>query len=304
MAEAVADPAAADPGAGGRTDWRALGVLLLGACIIGLSPILVRLTEAGPAAAGFWRLTFALPLLALITQRTAGAIGRPPKMALWAGVFFALDLGFWHYGIHYTSVTNATVLSNLTPVVVTAFAWIFLKQRPAALFLVSVAAALGGAWLMAIEKGGGGHLVNQPLGDAFSALTALWYALYFLCMAQGRKTESASRLMFWVSLVGAPLMMVAALLLREPILPTSTLGWCAVAGLGLMHVTGQGSIAWAMGRLPTSTASVVVLIQPIVAAILGWRLFGEPIGPLQALGAAVTLGGVVLAQWASRPKPG
>lgn len=294
----MADAAASAPE---RTDWRALAVLLVGACIIGLSPILVRLTEAGSAAAGFWRLTFALPLLAVMTYRNAGSIGRPSKVAIWAGVFFALDLGFWHYGIHYTSVTNATVLSNLTPVVVTAFAWIFLKQRPALLFLVAVALGIGGASLMAIEKSGA--LVNQPLGDAFSLLTALWYALYFLTMAQGRKTETASRLMLWVSIVGAPLILVAALLLREPIFPTSALGWGAVIGLGLMHVTGQGSIAWAMGRLPTSTASVVVLIQPIVAAYLGWLLFAESIGPLQALGAVVTLGGVVLAQWASRPKP-
>lgn len=295
MAEATIEPKAA-------TDWRAVGVLLFGACVIGLSPILVRLTEAGPAAAGFWRLTFALPLLALLTLRNTGRIGRPSKIALWAGLFFALDLGFWHYGIHYTSVTNATVLSNLTPVVVTAFAWIFLKQRPAALFLVAVAAAVGGAWLMAIEKGGGA-LVNQPLGDALSVFTALWYALYFLCMAHGRKTEGASQLMFWASLVGAPMILVAALALGEPLLPSSTLGWGALVGLGLMHVSGQGSIAWAMGRLPTPTASVVVLVQPIVAAYLGWLLFAEAIGPLQALGAAVTLAGVVLAQWASRAKP-
>ncbi len=279
--------------------WRPLAALLGGACIIGLSAIFVRLADTGAAAAGFWRLVFAIPLLALMTVRTTGAIERPPKMALLAGLFFALDLGFWHYGIHYTSVTNATVLSNLTPVVVTAFAWIFLKQRPGWLFSLAVAAAVGGAWLMAIEKGGG-RLVNQPLGDALSAVTALWYALYFLAMAEGRKTEGASRLMLWVSIVGAPLMLVAALLLGEPILPGSLVGWAACLGLGLMHVTGQGSIAWAMGRLPTSTASVVVLIQPVVAAYLGWLLFAEAIGPLQALGAAVTLGGVVLAQWASR----
>lgn len=292
---------AAEPRAG--TDWRAVGVLLVGACIIGLSPILVRLTEAGPAATGFWRLALALPLLALLTVRTTGRIGRPSPLALWAGLFFALDLGFWHYAIHYTSVTNATVLSNLTPVVVTAFAWIFLKQRPAALFLVAVAAAMGGAWLMAIEKGGG-NLVNQPLGDAFSVMTAFWYALYFLCMAEGRKTEGASQLMFWVSVAGAPLLLAAAFIGREPILPTSAMGWSALVGLGLMHVGGQGSVAWAMGRLPTATASVVVLVQPVVAAWLGWLLFAEVIGPLQALGAAVTLLGVVLAQWASRPKPG
>jgi drug/metabolite transporter (DMT)-like permease len=281
--------------------WQALAVLLMGACIIGLSAILVRLAETGPAAAGFWRLAFAMPLLAVMTVRTVGSVGRPPKMALWAGLFFALDLAFWHYGIRYTSVTNATVLSNLTPVVVTAFAWIFLKQRPGWLFLAAVAAAVGGAWLMAVEKGGGA-LVNQPLGDALSAVTALWYALYFLAMAEGRKTQGASRLMLWVSIVGAPLMLATALALGEPIAPASLAGWGACLGLGLMHVTGQGSIAWAMGRLPTSTASVVVLVQPVVAAYLGWLLFAEAIGPLQALGAGVTLGGVVLAQWASRNK--
>lgn len=292
MTETVAHPHA-------PTDWRALGVLVLGACIIGLSPILVRLAEAGPAAAGFWRLAFALPFLAVLNRRAVGRIGAPPRIALWAGLFFALDLGFWHYSIRYTSVTNATVLSNLTPVAVTAFAWIFLKQRPRALFLVAVAAAVGGAWLMAIEKGGGG-LRNQPLGDALAVLTAVWYSLYFLTMAEGRKTEGASRLMFWVSIVGAPMMLVAALGLGEPLFPAGPMGWAACVGLGLMHVTGQGSIAWAMGRLPTSTASVVVLVQPVVAAWLGWVLFAEPLGPLQGLGAAVTLAGVVLAQWASR----
>jgi drug/metabolite transporter (DMT)-like permease len=43
-----------------------------------------------------------------------------------------------------------------------------------------------------------------------------------------------------------------------------------------------------------------VLVQPVVAGYAGWILFGEALGPLQAMGAAVALGGVVLAQWASR----
>lgn len=279
--------------------WQALAVLVLGACVIGLSPILVRLTETGPAAAGFWRLAVALPLLALMTRRANGPITKPSPLALIAGLMFSLDLGFWHYGIKFTSVTNATVLSNLTPVVVTAFAWIFLKQRPRALFLVAVAVALGGSWLMAMEKGGGPG-VNPPLGNLLSATTAIWYALYMIAIGEGRKREGASSLMFWSSVVGAPLLLVASLILHEQIMPLGPAGWAACVGLGLMHVAGQGSIAWAMGRLPTSTASVVVLVQPVVAAWLGYVLFGEAIGHLQAIGAAVALGGVVLAQWATR----
>jgi drug/metabolite transporter (DMT)-like permease len=289
----------------GQERWQAIAVLLLGACAIGFSPIFVRLAEqagVGPAAAGFWRLAVALPILAIMTRRVAGTISRPSKIAVVAAVMFALDLGFWHYGIKYTSVTNSTVLSNLTPVVVTAFAWIFLKQRPRALFLLAVAVAVGGSWMMALEKGGGPGL-DPPLGNMLSVTTALWYALYMLAIGEGRKTETASSLMFWSSVIGAPLMILGALLLHEQVMPSTLMGLGACVGLGVMHVAGQGSIAWAMGRLPTSTASVVVLVQPVVAAWLGYVLFAEAIGPMQAAGAAVALAGVVLAQWASRPRP-
>lgn len=298
MTEGVADDGQA------TRRLQALAVLVLGASIIGLAAILVRLSDAGAAATGFWRLVFATPFLALMAFRTGGLHGPPSKWALLAGLFFALDLGFWHYGIQYTSVANATVLTNLTPVVVTAFAWIFLRQRPRALFLVAVAAAVGGASMMAIEKTGGTPS-NQPLGDTLSLITAFWYALYFLTITEGRKSEGASRLMLWAGLAGAPMLLAAAALLGEQLVPLTPGGWAACVGLGLMHVAGQGSIAWAMGRLPTPTASVVVLVQPVVAALLGYVLFAEAIGPLQGLGAAVTLAGVVLAQWASRAaRPG
>ena len=124
-----------------------------------------------------------------------------------------------------------------------------------------------------------------------------------MAIGEGRKREGASRLMFWSSAVGLPLVLIGALALNEQIIPLGPGGWAACVGLGLMHVAGQGSIAWAMGRLPTPTASVVVLVQPVVAAGLGYVLFAEALGPLQALGATVTLGGVILAQWASRVRP-
>jgi drug/metabolite transporter (DMT)-like permease len=281
--------------------WRALAALLFGASVIGVSPILFRLAEVGPAAAAFWRLVFAVPFLLTMTWRTEGGPGRPSRLTAIAGVMFAGDLIFWHYGIQYTTVAKATVLSNLTPVIVTIFAWVFLKDRPRALFLAAVALAVGGAWTMALTKGAGAPGVNEPLGDLFSAGTAVWYALYMVLVGLARRRESAGRVMVWSSIVGAPIMLVAALVLGERILPISLAGWAACVGLGLTHFAGQGSIAWALGRLPTSTASVVVLVQPIVAGALGWLLFAEALGPLQGLGAAVALAGVVLAQWATRP---
>jgi drug/metabolite transporter (DMT)-like permease len=281
---------------------KAVLVLLAGACVIGLAAVLVRLADAGPAAVGFWRLLLSLPLLAMLTAPTPGGLGAPSRLAMLAGLAFALDLGFWHYGIANTSVGKATVLANLTPVVVTAIAWLFLKQRPANLFLAAVTLSVAGTWMMAAARGLGSVGPNPALGDALSLTTAIWYALYFLAISAARRYEPASRVMFWSSLTGAPLLLIAALLIGEPIIPGSGGGWAACIGLGIVHVAGQGSIAWALGRLPAATASVTVLVQPVVSAALGWLLFNEQLSAWQTAGAALALTGVVLAQWASKAK--
>lgn len=275
-------------------------MLLAGACVIGVAPILVRMAGAGPAAVGFWRLTFSLPILATLAARSSDGAGRPFALASLAGLAFALDLGFWHYGLANTSVAKATVLTNLTPIVVTAATWMFLNERPAAMFLVAVALSVMGASIMAIAKGTGSVGPNPALGDALSLATAVWYALYFLAISAARQSKPAVQVMLWSSVTGAPLLLLAALLLGERILPDTRVGWAVCVGLGVVHVGGQGSIAWALGRLPPATASVTVLVQPVVAAALAWLLFNELFSRWQAVGAAVALFGVVLAQSASR----
>jgi drug/metabolite transporter (DMT)-like permease len=283
-----------------RDDSRlALAALVFGALVIGTTPILVRLAACGPAAAGFWRLAFAAPLLAALARSgRSGPIGGPSRAMVLAGIAFALDLGCWHYGIRYTSVANATVLPNLTPVLVTLVSWAFLKEHPRPVFLVGMAAAVGGAILMA-EAAAPARAGPLPhIGDALSVSTALWYGLYFLAIRSARQSRSTLSVMLWSCLVGAPPLLVTAFLMREQILPATALGWGAAAGLGLAHVFGQGSIAWALGRLPASTASVTVLVQPVAAAVLAYLIFGETLTVLQAAGGALALAGVVIAQQA------
>jgi drug/metabolite transporter (DMT)-like permease len=277
-------------------------VVLASASILGLAPILVRLTETGPAAAGFWRLLFALPLLLILVGRPGGeGSGRPSKWMLLAGLFFAFDLSFWHYGIVMTSVANATVLCNLTPVVVTLVGWFFFKERPARLFILALALAMGGAFAMAAGAAPG-QGTNPILGDIFSLSVALWYSGYFLTVKQARTTAGALRVTFWATVAGIPVMAAAALLLGEDMVPATAAGWAACVAMGVMHVAGQGGVAWALGKLPASITAVTILIQPIVAAALGWIIFGETLAPIQALGGALVLAAVVLAQWSTRAK--
>lgn len=280
-----------------------LTVVLVSASILGLAPILVRLTETGPAAAGFWRLLFALPLLLILVGRPGGeGFGKPSRWMLLAGLFFALDLSFWHYGIVMTSVANATVLCNLTPVVVTLVGWIVFKERPQRLFVLALALAMGGAFAMAAgAKPGQG--TNPVLGDIFSLSVALWYSGYFLTVKAARAKAGALRVTLWATVAGVPIMAGAALLLGEDIVPATMAGWAACVGMGVMHVAGQGGVAWALGRLPASITAVTILIQPIFAALLGWIVFGETLAPVQALGGVLVLGAIVLAQVSSKGGP-
>lgn len=284
-----------------------LAALIGGACAIAFAPIFVRLADTGPAAAGFWRLTLALPLLAVITMLSRKGDDDAPLTPVWpallAGAFFAGDLVCWHYGITLTSISNATVLANLTPIIVTLIAWIAFRESPRRLFLAGLALGLAGAWTMAEARGAKAPGVNPPLGDLLSVITSFWYAAYFIAIRRARSVRRASVVMFWSTLAAAPIMLLAAIVLKEPLLPASAGGWLACLGLAFVHITGQGAIAWALGRLPAATASVVVLIQPLVAALLGFLLFAEALTALQGLGAVACLVGVVIAQWsAARPQ--
>ena len=56
-----------------------------------------------------------------------------------AGALFAGDLAFWHLSIVYTTVANATLLSNFAPVFVALGGWLLFGHRVTRLFLVALA---------------------------------------------------------------------------------------------------------------------------------------------------------------------
>ena len=159
----------------------ALGLLLVGAACIALSPIFVRLSEAGPTATAFWRCALAVPALWfwLRWERPARepALARPDRLYLaLAGVFFACDLGVWHLSIVYTSVANATLLANVAPLFVTLGGFLLFRERFARLFLLGLALAMAGAGILM-----GDSLALSPVtfrGDLLGVLTAVFYAGY------------------------------------------------------------------------------------------------------------------------------
>jgi drug/metabolite transporter (DMT)-like permease len=276
---------------------RSLLALLAGAACIALSPIFVRISEAGPTATAFWRVTLAVPALWLLILFRKGAAGEGfsgKKLLLFAaGLAFAGDLAFWHSSIQLTSVANSTLLANLASIFVTLAAWVFLRQRPSGLFL---AAALAG--VLMLVKTSLGFSATALAGDALGVVTAMFYAGYILAVKGLRdRGETTLRLMAVTSTLTALILFPVALASGEQMLPHTPYGWIVLVGLALIsHAAGQGLIAYALAHLPATFSSVGLLLQPVIAAFFAWVLLGEPLVTLQILGGAVVLAGIYLAR--------
>lgn len=280
----------------------ALAALVLGALAIAFSPIFVRISEVGPTATGFYRTILAVPPLWLwwrfmpAARTETSHVGRPPlALILLPGLLFAGDLFFWHLSIQYTTVANATLLSNFAPVIVTLGAWLILRERITSKFLFAMLIAICGALMLvgaSFQLGG-----DYVFGDMLAFTTAIFYGAYMVAVAKLRGRHGTQELMVWSSLVTGLALLPVTWLMGEKLLPASMDGWLILFGLAwLSHALGQGLIAYALGHLPASFSSLVVLIQPVAAAFFGWLWLGEGLQPLQMAGGVVVLVGIVLAR--------
>jgi drug/metabolite transporter (DMT)-like permease len=282
--------------------------LLAGGCAIGFAPIFVRLADTGPVASAFWRTALAAPLLWLwvIARRpprpeeplpgTLPRKGAHTRALVLAGLFFAADLGVWHWSIVWTSVANSTLLANLAPIFVTLAGWLFWKQRFTRVFLVGMVTAIAGMFVLVGPNFAIGG--TRLAGDALAAFTAIFYAGYFLAIKVARDAgASTARLMAWSTTITAAALLPVALLSPQPMLPAAAGGWVVLFALAIVtQILGQGLIAYAFAHLPASLSSVSLLIQPVVAALAARAIFGEAVVPAQLVGGAIVLAGIWLAK--------
>jgi drug/metabolite transporter (DMT)-like permease len=146
---------------------------------------------------------------------------------------------------------------------------------------------------------GGSHVI----GDVLGMITACFFGSYVVAVARLRGRVAASTLMFYSSAVTSVLLLAATLIAGESLVPESARGFAALFALAwVSQAIGQGLIAYALGHLPASFSALVILIEPLTAAILGWIWLGEALGPLQMIGGIIVLAGIIVARRAN-PSP-
>ena len=277
----------------------ALGVLI-GAFAICFSGILYRFSEVSPTTGAFFRCFWALPFLwplAIWEDRRLGP--RPPGLrgAAWvAGAFFAADLVLWHYAIEEVGAGLATVLGNMQVVIVGLLAWALFRERLSRNALLAIPVAMLGIVLISGAFENGAYGDNPALGALYGVLTGLAYAGFLLALRRSSDPRRVAGPLFEATLASMVFVVPIGLVLGnlDWVPPLEGTLWLILLALS-SQVVGWLLISISLARLPTALTSVLLTLQPLLSVLFAAWLVDERPSPLQLLGAAAILAGLIIA---------
>ncbi|MGI5350911.1 DMT family transporter [Streptomyces sp. CA-250714] len=268
-------------------------------------------SELGPLAVSFWRYVSGLALLfvgraVLLPLRPRGAAEVPrlrpvlPRsrfaLRLATGLCLAVFQTAYFAAVPATGVAVATIVTlGAAPVFVALGAWLALRERLGRGGVCAVAAALTGLAVLVLGDGSGGVRLG---GVALALLAAAGFAVSVVLarwVGSAGLQESSFTLTAWSFGVGAVVLLPFAV--AEGMLPGS--GELGRVVLLMLYV---GAVPTALAYplyfagaavVRAATASVVMLIEPVSAAVLAVGLLGERLTLPMLLGTLVLLTAVM-----------
>ncbi|WP_062380329.1 DMT family transporter [Demequina pelophila] len=263
-----------------------------------LGAVLARTSDVPPASVAMWRMLIAgVALVAYLAARgdlRLGALTAPQARRIVAtgalvGIF---EVGYFS-GIALAGVGLATLVTiGSAPVWVALWDGARLRVRPARRALVALALALGGlAVLLGTSLGTGD---DAPAGVAVALATGAVFAGVTVVNRAPVAGLGSTRLTALAFAAGG-VMLAPVALVGGWGMPAGVDGWAAALGLGV-GATALAYVAYLDGlaTVPPFVATVVSLLEPLVAAVLGVALLGESLGRWALAGAAALAAAVVL----------
>jgi len=287
----------------GRAFWATVAITAITPMVWGTTYFTTTqlLPANRPLLAGTLRALPAGLLLAAIARR------RPRGSWWWkSGVLGLLNIGAFFPLLFLAAYRLpggvAAAVGAIQPLVAAALAAVVLGERFRAVNLLTGLMGVAGVALLVLRN-------DVPL-DAVGVLAALGGAL---SMATGvvmtKKWGRPVSLLAFTSwqLVAGGLVILPVMLAFEG-LPSELSGrniagyaWLSLVGCALAYSLWFRGI----GKLPVAATSVLALIAPVVAAIIGFVALDQTLTALQLVGVAVILAAVGITQWwaARRPSP-
>ena len=240
----------------------------------------------------FVRFGLAAAILLAVAPRAQVRAACTPSVLASGAIGYGGSVVVQNAGITRTSVSHAALLIGATPVLVAIIAalWHRTVARPVA--WVGFAVSLAGVGLVAGGGGGGA----TATGDGLVLASLLVSAAFTVAQArrlQGRDPVALTAVQFLGAALAALPFSVAAE--GVPALPAGPGVVLAVAGLAAGGTLLPFTLfAYAQGRVSPEVAGAFLNLEPLVGAVAGVVVFGDPAGPVQLAGGAAILAGIAL----------
>ena len=204
-------------------------------------------------------------------------------------------------GLARTTVSHASLMVGILPVLLAAGAAVFSRERLDAIGWLGLLASVVGAGLVAAgAAGGGGSGAQGPTlsGDLF-VVASLVAAVAWILMSQALMRRGYSPVMTSAVVIITGTILLAGWVAATDGMPAfgrlSLATWGSVAAMGIL-ATATTTLLWNWGlqQVPASQAGVFVNLEPVVGAILGVALFHEAMGVLAILGGLLILAAAVV----------
>jgi inner membrane transporter RhtA len=276
--------------AGARFSAAGLVVASAFSAQLGAALVVHLFAIASPAMAAFIRnLVGAAALMALLVIRRGTLRGVSPRAVLALGLILGVMNASFYYGIARLPLGDAVSVEFIGPIAVAAL------TSAARRDLVWVTlAALG---VVAISHPGPEHLSYAGLGFILTAATC-WGAYILVgrrVATGGRRAETLAAAMT----ASAALLLVPALIQSAPsLLNPAFLGLGAVVGVLSSAIPYSVELV-AMARVPPTAFGVLLSLQPLMAAVMGFLVLGQRVSALEAIGfvlvVSASIGATLLA---------
>lgn len=268
--------------------------LAAGVIFISIFPILIKMDLTPPIVSAFYRMAIALAVLlpyVLLTGKLKKASVQFTLLSLLCGVIFGMDVGVWNLAIHGSTATQATLLTNLSPVWVGIGAFFFLKDKPTRNFWIGALIAIFGMALLV----GFQTILNLDLDLAFgfAILSGMLYAVYMILSKKILGEVDVWNFMTLALLGSTASLAILSLAMGEPFGGYPQLGWVSLAIQGLIcQLAAWLLISYATKHMRATRVSVSLLGQAILAPIFASIFIDEAISLQMVIGGLILLFGI------------
>jgi len=217
-----------------------------------------------------------------------------PQLLVFAILAVALQRIAYFYTVDLTTATIAAVLFYTYPIFVTVHASLFLKEKLTFSIILAIVLTFSGVAFVA-KAYEAAWLNANLLGLAFGMLTSLLFALYFLMTKKLRNSYTSWTLLLYGDGLGAIALTPALCFSFSEIVSYPQQLWLLILVIGLFpSLTAYLLFSYALKYVESSKGSILSVIEPLSAAIFSVTILGERFDPLQIVGVALVLAGIVL----------